>query len=83
VRTNLLRAGWGGGGTSPEAGARTPVYLATEPTVASTTGLYFADQRPTPASALARDEALQEQFWEVSEQLVKSAAGDQGALRHY
>jgi NAD(P)-dependent dehydrogenase (short-subunit alcohol dehydrogenase family) len=83
VRTNLLRAGWGGGGTNPEAGARTPVYLAADPAVASTTGLYFVDQRPTPASALARDEALQEQFWEVSEQLIKAAGADQDAHRHY
>jgi NAD(P)-dependent dehydrogenase (short-subunit alcohol dehydrogenase family) len=69
VSTNLLRAGWGGGGVSPQAGAETSVFLATE-ALAGTTGQYFVDKRPAPAASQALDEALQEQFWEVSARLA-------------
>jgi hypothetical protein len=71
IATNLMRAGWGsGGGRQPRAGAATPVYLALDPAAAGVTGQYFVDQRPTAPSPAARDEALQERFWEISARLT-------------
>jgi NAD(P)-dependent dehydrogenase (short-subunit alcohol dehydrogenase family) len=36
-----------GGHESPDQGAATPVWLATDPTVSRITGKYFANQEPT------------------------------------
>jgi len=42
-------------GRSPERGARTPVYVAVEPSLANVTGEYFSDFRVRPGSAASRD----------------------------
>jgi NAD(P)-dependent dehydrogenase (short-subunit alcohol dehydrogenase family) len=70
INTNLLRAGWGSGGASAEAGAATPVFLALDDAAAGKTSLYFVDERPTPPAPQALDEGLQERFWEVSAKLA-------------
>jgi NAD(P)-dependent dehydrogenase (short-subunit alcohol dehydrogenase family) len=44
------------GHNTPEEGARTPVWLATDPAVARTTGKYFADCREATCQ-FARDRA--------------------------
>jgi NAD(P)-dependent dehydrogenase (short-subunit alcohol dehydrogenase family) len=51
---------------SPARGARTQIYLATAPEVASATGGYFVRCRPVLPSAAARDENAQRQLWDVS-----------------
>jgi NAD(P)-dependent dehydrogenase (short-subunit alcohol dehydrogenase family) len=70
IRTNLLRAGWGGGGGSLAVGARTSVYLADSDDVAGVTGKYFDSSREAPSSARSLDHALQERLWQVSETLT-------------
>jgi NAD(P)-dependent dehydrogenase (short-subunit alcohol dehydrogenase family) len=70
IATNLLRAGWGGGGGSLSAGAKTSVYLADSDDVASTTGQYFDNARPSPSSPRSMDKALQEKLWQLSESLA-------------
>ena len=70
INTNLLRAGWGGGGGNLAAGARTSVYLADSDEIQQTTGRYFVDERPTTSSSRSLDEGLQERLWEVSEALA-------------
>ena len=70
INTNLLRAGWSGGGGNLAAGARTSVYLADSEEMAGTTGKYFVDERPAPSSPQSLDEGLQERLWEVSEALA-------------
>jgi len=70
INTNLLRAGWGGGGGNLAAGARTSVYLADSDEVAETTGQYFVNERPAPSSPRSLDEGLQEKLWDVSEALA-------------
>ncbi|CAM3200086.1 SDR family oxidoreductase [Corallococcus sp. ZKHCc1 1396] len=55
---------------SPEKGARTSVYLASSPEVAGVSGEYFKKCRKVKPSSAARDEALAERLWQVSEQLT-------------
>jgi NAD(P)-dependent dehydrogenase (short-subunit alcohol dehydrogenase family) len=55
---------------SPEAGARTPIYLATSPDVASVSGEYFANERPCAAAKHAHDAELARRLWEESERLA-------------
>ena len=73
INTNLLRAGWGGGGDNLAAGARTSVYLADSEEVAQTTGRYFENSRLAQSSARSLDETLQERLWQVSETLTRPA----------
>ncbi len=70
IDTKLLRAGWGMGGDSLEAGARTSVYLATAKELQHVSGKYFVDggQERKPA-AIAYDEKAQDQLWQLSEEL--------------
>lgn len=51
-------------------GARTPIYLASSPDVASVTGQYFIDCKPARSSKASYDEAAQERLWRISEQLT-------------
>lgn len=70
IATKLLRAGFGGGGRSVEQGARTSVFVATEPALAGVTGRYFDDARETSVGPAARDDALGQRLWEASTELV-------------
>jgi NAD(P)-dependent dehydrogenase (short-subunit alcohol dehydrogenase family) len=47
----------------PEAGARTPVYLATSPEVEGVTGKYFDGMQEARPSRVARDRDVQERLW--------------------
>jgi NAD(P)-dependent dehydrogenase (short-subunit alcohol dehydrogenase family) len=53
-----------GGHESPDQGARTPVWLATDPSVEGQTGLYFEDMRARPDS-LVRDKAAVDALYEL------------------
>jgi NAD(P)-dependent dehydrogenase (short-subunit alcohol dehydrogenase family) len=55
---------------SPEKGAATPVYLATSPDVATTSGLYFVKEKPARSSAASNNEDTARRLWTVSEQLT-------------
>jgi retinol dehydrogenase 12 len=55
--------------TSPEAGAQTPVYLATSPEVAEVSGRYFEKCTPAESSALSQDPAAAKRLWRLSAQL--------------
>lgn len=71
IDTKLLRAGFGRtSADSPEAGARTPVLLATAPELDHVTGRYFDRGRETKPSRRARDPLVRERLWRVSEQLT-------------
>lgn len=59
---------------SVSEGAATEVFVATNPSVASTQGEYFADCNVSKCSALANDAALALRLWETSEQLVAKLA---------
>lgn len=55
---------------SSENGAKTTVFLATDPSVAGTSGLYFSKSKPKPPSREARDASVAKRLWDVSEELV-------------
>jgi NAD(P)-dependent dehydrogenase (short-subunit alcohol dehydrogenase family) len=58
-------------GISPEAGARTSVFLASSPEVEGVTGKYFVKSKArTPSKAAQSDEAAR-RLWEVSEKLTR------------
>ena len=57
---------------TPEQGAQTSLYCATEPSIAGETGLYYDKCRPRTPSALARDEALAAELWRRSEGWVRA-----------
>ena len=66
--------GGGGGGFSfeqPAQGAATSCYLASHPSLAGVTGLYFVDCNPAEPSALQKDPALAARLWQVSEELTR------------
>jgi NAD(P)-dependent dehydrogenase (short-subunit alcohol dehydrogenase family) len=63
----------------PEAGARTPVYLATSAEVAGVTGKYFDGMQEARPSRIARDRAVQERLREV----LGGIAGTPGDPRHH
>jgi len=52
---------------SVEAGARTPVCLATSPRVSGITGRYFDEMREARSSGISRDRDAQERLWEYLE----------------
>jgi NAD(P)-dependent dehydrogenase (short-subunit alcohol dehydrogenase family) len=55
---------------SPTAGARTSIFLATDPSVEGETGGYYVRSRPGHMSRPARDAAASERLWEESERLL-------------
>jgi len=54
---------------SAEQGARTSIYLATSPELATISGAYFSKCEPIESSNLSRDEAVAERLWAISDQL--------------
>lgn len=57
--------------TTPEKGARTPLYLATSDEVAGVSGKLFADCKPIAMTGQAADPAAVEKMWDVSRALAK------------
>jgi retinol dehydrogenase-12 len=55
---------------SSEDGAKTTIFLATDPSVAGTSGLYFSKCKPKTPSREARDASVARRLWDVSEELV-------------
>ncbi|MEE9249211.1 MAG: short-chain dehydrogenase, partial [Dehalococcoidia bacterium] len=57
-------------GASPEAGARTSLYLATSPEVEGVTGKYFVRQRAVTSSKASYDQSAARRLWRISEELT-------------
>jgi NAD(P)-dependent dehydrogenase (short-subunit alcohol dehydrogenase family) len=55
---------------TPEKGARTSIHVAASPEVEGVTGAYFKDRRAVAPARFARDPAVQDRLWELSERLV-------------
>jgi NAD(P)-dependent dehydrogenase (short-subunit alcohol dehydrogenase family) len=55
---------------SEQAGAKTPLFVATAAEHAATTGKYFKEFRTVPPNRLALDEALCNQVWQATERLL-------------
>jgi retinol dehydrogenase-14 len=63
----------------PEAGARTPIYLAMAPGVAKITGGYFVNCKQKRTAAITYDIAIAERHWAISEELTALKAGNKAA----
>jgi NAD(P)-dependent dehydrogenase (short-subunit alcohol dehydrogenase family) len=57
---------------SSENGAKTTLFLATDPSVAKVTGKYFSKSKETTPSREARDAAVARRLWDVSAELVRA-----------
>lgn len=55
-----------------EKGAKTSVYLATEPKLEKKSGGYFIKQKIAKPAPIANNEAARNRLWEISETLVKN-----------
>jgi len=66
IGVRLIRPGM----RSAAKGAETLVYLASSPEVADVSGAYYQDCAPAPTTSEARDEAVAERLWAVSEELT-------------
>ena len=64
---------------TPEKGARTSIFLASDPSVAEVTGKYFVKRREKRPSARARDDEAAQRLWEISDRLVATPAAKQTA----
>ena len=67
-------------GRTPERGADTIVWLATEDDPAAENGAYVVDRRVRAPAPKARDEAAQERLWAISEAALEQAGVRYGAL---
>ncbi len=59
---------------SPEAGAATTLYCATDPSLSQTSGRYYDDCREKTPSSKARDAALAAELWAKSERFIEEFA---------
>jgi NAD(P)-dependent dehydrogenase (short-subunit alcohol dehydrogenase family) len=58
---------------SPRAGARTSVFLATSPDVATRSGEYWVRSKPGHMGKHAKDDAAALRLWDESEQILATA----------
>lgn len=56
---------------TPEKGAETSIYLATEPRLDKFTGLYFKKKRVAKPAKIAENEEARNRLWQVSETLIE------------
>jgi len=70
VNTNLQKKSYDLDGISVEQGAETSLMLATSPEMNAVSGEYFRDSQESRVSRLAQDQALQDRFWQLSEQYL-------------
>ena len=66
---------------SSEAGARGPIYLATNPEVAAVTGGYFVNCRQRRGPRMTYDRLIAEKYWRISEQLTQLDTNAKAAMQ--
>jgi NAD(P)-dependent dehydrogenase (short-subunit alcohol dehydrogenase family) len=62
-------------GRSVRHGAETPVLVATDPSLSSVTGAYFADRRVHPGDPASQDPAAARRLYDLCESILHPAAG--------
>ncbi len=68
IRSKLLFAGFGIGGSDPEEGAKTSVYLATDHELRRVTGKYYSIMNETSSSAYSQDRDARDAMWKLCEE---------------
>lgn len=66
ISTKLLHAGFGAGGSQLTEGSKTSVYLASDPGLNETSGLYFSNQQSVRSARISYDRSVQRELWRVS-----------------
>ena len=88
VRTELARDGWKGKvasavsavvGRSPERGARTSVWLASDPSLEGKSGGFYVDEKERPCRF--RDEAREEELWALCAKMAPLACARRGIAK--
>ena len=72
VDTKLLRKSYDMQGITIEEGAKTSVMLAASLDVGEINGKYFQNEKEKAPSSLSTDEKLQEEFWQISLDLLSN-----------
>lgn len=57
---------------SPDKGAQTSLFLATDPSVATTSGGFFSKKKPEAVKSSFNTPANNERLWKISEELTKA-----------
>jgi len=70
IRTKLLHAGWGFGGSELNEGSKTPVHLATSQEVEKITGKYFVNCAQSNSSDISYNQEKRKLLWEISEKMI-------------
>lgn len=60
---------------TPEEGAETLIYTATDPEIADRSGEYWKECRPVPSSPATYDEGSAARLWEMSQRMVMDEVG--------
>ena len=58
---------------SPAQGAKTSIFVATSPSLADTSGVYFADCKPGKIKPWAQDDIAAERLWQISKEYLQTA----------
>jgi NAD(P)-dependent dehydrogenase (short-subunit alcohol dehydrogenase family) len=69
----LVRLSAAIGGISAEAGADTPLYVATDPGLAAVTGQYFSHRRVAPGSRASQDLEVAQKLYELCDRIAGGA----------
>lgn len=64
---------------SPEEGAQTSIFLATDPSVAQMSGKYFTKSKAVRSSPVSYDNDIARKLWQISAQITSTGAEDNGA----
>ena len=69
ITTKLLQAGFGISGSPVEEGCKTSLYLASEPSLALSSGKYFSNSKEAEPSPFSYDPGTRKNLWNLSEEL--------------
>src|SRR5690606_28615439 len=58
---------------SPDEGAETTIYLATQPSLFNINGFYFKKSKPARVSSIANNTSARQQLWALSEDLLNKS----------
>ena len=70
ITTKLLYEGFGISGSTVEQGCMTSVFLASDESVATTSGKYFSDSKKAEPSAFTYDPTVRKNLWNLSEEIT-------------
>jgi len=70
ISTKLLYEGFGISGSTVDHGCQTSIFLASDPSLSTTSGKYFADSKETIPSAYSYDPTARRNLWALSEEIT-------------